>query len=81
MAETKEKTKQILSEHADKIAKRAEEHETFITKVCGTIVHRETAQIYIHVYVYMRVFMLYLLILDVQILPYILTCPMKQSMC
>ncbi|XP_019192676.1 PREDICTED: uncharacterized membrane protein C776.05 isoform X1 [Ipomoea nil] len=33
MAETKEKTKQILSEHADKIAKRAEVHETFLTKV------------------------------------------------
>lgn len=33
MVETKEKTKKILSEHADKIAKRAEEHETFISKV------------------------------------------------
>ncbi|CAI9100666.1 OLC1v1037812C1 [Oldenlandia corymbosa var. corymbosa] len=33
VAETKEMTKQILSKHADKIAKRAEEHERFINKV------------------------------------------------
>ncbi|CAK9144159.1 unnamed protein product [Ilex paraguariensis] len=33
VAQTKEKTKQILSKHADKIAKQAEEHERFINKV------------------------------------------------
>ncbi|KAJ0745671.1 putative glycerophosphocholine acyltransferase 1 [Helianthus annuus] len=33
VAETKEKTKEILSKQAVKIAKQAEEHESFITKV------------------------------------------------
>lgn len=33
VAETKEKTKKILSKQAVKIAKQAEEHERFITKV------------------------------------------------
>ncbi|XP_071716265.1 glycerophosphocholine acyltransferase 1 [Rutidosis leptorrhynchoides] len=33
VAETKEKTKEIFSKQAVKIAKRAEEHESFITKV------------------------------------------------
>ncbi|CAK9152477.1 unnamed protein product [Ilex paraguariensis] len=33
VAQTKEKTKQILSKQADKIAKQAEEHERFINKV------------------------------------------------
>lgn len=33
VAETKEKTKQILSKQAVKIAKQAEEHESFINKV------------------------------------------------
>ncbi|KAG9157437.1 hypothetical protein Leryth_010279 [Lithospermum erythrorhizon] len=33
VAETKEKTKQMLSKQAVKIAKQAEEHETFINKV------------------------------------------------
>ncbi|KAL8158689.1 hypothetical protein V2J09_000226 [Rumex salicifolius] len=32
VAETKEKTKKILSEHADRIVKQAEEHERFINK-------------------------------------------------
>jgi len=31
--ETKEKTKKIISEQAEKIAKQAEEHEKFINKV------------------------------------------------
>ena len=33
MSQTKEKTKEILSKHAVIIAKQAEEHESFITKV------------------------------------------------
>ncbi|KAK9715704.1 hypothetical protein RND81_06G183800 [Saponaria officinalis] len=40
VVETKEKTKKIISEHAGRIAKQAEEHERFINKVtylCGVL--------------------------------------------
>ncbi|KMS96096.1 hypothetical protein BVRB_002080 [Beta vulgaris subsp. vulgaris] len=40
VSETKEKTKKIISEHAERIAKQAEEHERFINKVtylCGVL--------------------------------------------
>ncbi|XP_021750092.1 uncharacterized membrane protein C776.05-like [Chenopodium quinoa] len=40
VAETREKTKKIISEHAERIAKQAEEHERFINKVtylCGVL--------------------------------------------
>ncbi|KNA22041.1 hypothetical protein SOVF_037700 [Spinacia oleracea] len=40
VAETRDKTKKIISEHAERIAKQAEEHERFINKVtylCGVL--------------------------------------------